>query len=359
MSLNSIVRKMKFQRVINKLFILIGLVGTNFYSVSAQQNEKLWYKQPAKEWTEALPVGNGRLGAMIFGKVNEELIQLNESTLWSGGPVPKSINPDAPKFLPQIRDVLLNEEDYEKAEPLVKKMQGLYTESYMPLGDLLIKQKFKDTVASSYYRDLNLKNAVSTTRFTIDGTEFTRQVFSSAPDQVIVIRLSANKPGQLNFTVSTKSLLHYQLSVKGKNELIMKGRAPSHADPSYYNKNKIPVLWNDTTGNHCSGMRYELIVKALNKDGTIAADTSGLQISNATEVVLFLSAATSFNGFDKCPDKDGKDEDKIARGYLDKAIKKSYTALFNTHLLDYKKFYDRVSLELKDTTGKEERIAQR
>ena len=196
MSLNSIIgKKMKCQGVMNKFFILIGLIVTNFYSVSAQQNEKLWYKQPAKEWTEALPVGNGRLGAMIFGKVNEELIQLNESSLWSGGPVPKSINPDAPKFLPQIRDVLLNEEDYEKAEPLVKKIQGLYTESYMPLGDLLIKQKFKDTIASSYYRDLNLKNAVSTTRFTIEGTEYSRQVFSSAPDQVIVIRLSANKPG--------------------------------------------------------------------------------------------------------------------------------------------------------------------
>jgi len=356
LSLNSTKSKIKYQEVVNKIFILIGLISANFYLVSAQQNEKLWYKQPSKEWTEALPVGNGRLGAMIFGKVNEELIQLNESTLWSGGPVPKSINPDAPKFLPQVRDVLLNGEDYEKAEPLVKKMQGLYTESYMPLGDLLIKQKFKDNSPSSYYRDLNLKNAVSTTRFTIDGTEFTRQVFSSAPDQVIVIRLSANKPGQLNFTVSAKSLLQYQLSVKGKNELIMKGRAPSHADPSYYNKNKIPVLWNDTTGNNCSGMRYELIVKALNKDGVVVADTSGLQISNATEILLFISAATSFNGFDKCPDKDGNDEDKIARGHLEKAIKKSYTALFNSHLVDYKKFYARVSLELKDKTGKKNEL---
>jgi len=334
-----------------KLLVLIGLISATFYSVSAQQNEKLWYKQAAKEWTEALPVGNGRLGAMIFGKVNEELIQLNESTLWSGGPIPKSINPAAPKYLAQVRDVLLKEEDYEKAAPLIKKMQGLFTESYMPLGDILIKQKFKDTAASYYYRDLNLKNATSTTKFTIDGTEFIRQVFSSAPDQVIVIRLSANKPRQLNCTVSTQSLLLYQHSINGNNELIMKGRAPSHTDPSYVNKNKSPVIQDDTTGNNCGGMRYELIVKALNKDGAIVADTAGLQISNATEVLLFLSAATSFNGFDKCPDKDGKDEDKIARGYLDKAVKKSYTALFNSHRADYNKFYDRVSLNLKDTTG--------
>jgi alpha-L-fucosidase 2 len=333
--------------------IMIALIGS-LPALMAQQNDKLWYKQPAKVWTEALPVGNGRLGAMVFGKVNEELIQLNESTLWSGGPVSTNINPDAPKYLPQIREVLMNEENYAKALPLVKKMQGLYTESYMPLGDLFINQKFTDTSVSSYYRDLNIKDAISTTRFVINGTEFTRQVFSSAPDQVIVIRLVADKPKQLNFTVSTKSILHYELSVKGNNELIMKGRAPSHVDPSYFNKNKIPVIWDDTTGNNCSGMRYELIVKALNRDGVVVADTSGLQISNATEVFLFLSAATSFNGFDKCPDKDGKDEDKIARGWLDKAVKKSYAVLYNSHLADYHKYYNRVSLNLKDTTGKKD-----
>jgi alpha-L-fucosidase 2 len=338
--------------MVKNFFTLVIFLNLILSTVSAQQNERLWYKQPAKTWTEALPVGNGRLGAMIFGGIREELIQLNESTLWSGGPVPATINKDAPKYLSQIREVLLNEEDYSKAIPLAKKMQGLYTESYMPLGDLLIKQKFKDTVASSYYRDLNMKDAVTTTRFIIDGTEFTRQIFASSPDQVIVIRLSANKPRQLNLSVSTQSLLRYNHSVNGNNELIMKGRAPSHADPSYYNKNKVPVIWDDTSGNHCSGMRYEVIVKAINKDGTIAADTSGLQIANATEVVLFLSAATSFNGFDKCPDKEGKNETEIARGYINNSIKKSYAALFNRHVTDYSKFYSRVYLNLKDTTGK-------
>jgi len=333
-----------------RFFVLLVSTSTIFNSLSGQSNEKLWYKQPAAVWTEALPVGNGRLGAMIFGRVNEELIQLNESTLWSGGPIPATINPDAPKYLPQIREVLMKE-DYENAVPLAKKMQGLFTESYLPLADLLIKQKFKDTIASSYYRDLDIKQAISTTKFTIDGTEFTRQVFSSAPDQVIVIRLSSNKPKQLNFTVSTQSLLQHLHTVKGANELVMKGRAPSHVDPSYFNKNKNPVTGEDTSGDNCNGMRYELIVKALNKDGTILADTAGLQINNASEVILFLSAATSFNGFDKCPDKDGKDEDKLARGYLDKAIRKSYSALFNTHLADYGKFYNRVSFSIKDPTG--------
>ena len=317
----------------------------------AQQNEKLWYKQPAAVWTEALPVGNGRLGAMVFGGVAEELIQLNESTLWSGGPVPKTINPEAAQYLPQIREVLLKEEDFAKAVPLAKKMQGLYTESYLPLGDLIIKQTLVDTTASAYYRDLNIGNAVSTTRFTSKGVVFTREVFSSAPDQVIVVRISSSKPKQLNFVAGLRTLLHYQKLAVGKNELVLKGKAPAHVDPSYYNKNKNPIVWEDSTGTNCGGMRYELILKALNKDGLVKVDTAGLQVKGASEVVLFLSAATSFNGFDKCPDKEGKDEHKLARQYLDNAVKKTYALLLKNHVADYHKFYNRVSLNLVDTTG--------
>jgi alpha-L-fucosidase 2 len=137
------------------IFITSFFITSILSPSKAQYNEKLWYKQPAKVWTEALPIGNGRLGAMVFGKVNEELIQLNESTLWSGGPIPHHINPDAPGYLPQVREAL-QKEDYEKAISLSKKMQGLYTESYMPLGDLLIKQNFSDTITSYYYRELDI-----------------------------------------------------------------------------------------------------------------------------------------------------------------------------------------------------------
>ena len=117
-------------------------------------------------------------------------------------------------------------------------MQGHFTESYLPLGDFKIKQYFKDTAATAYYRDLNIKDAVSTTRFTIDGITFTRVLFSSAPDQVMVMRLIADKAGQINITVSNKSLLPFKNKVGAGKELIMQGKAPAHADPSYYNKNK-------------------------------------------------------------------------------------------------------------------------
>jgi alpha-L-fucosidase 2 len=332
----------------NKLMLAFAILP--FFSF-AQNSTKLWYKQPAKVWTEALPLGNGRLGAMVFGRVGKELIQLNESTLWSGGPVKHNVNPNAYSYLLQTRKALLEEEDYTKAAGLARKMQGVYSESYEPLGDLMIDQDFKDTEPSAYYRDLDIKNAVATTRFTIDGTEFTRQMFISALDQVIVMRFTANKPGQLNFKVSTKSLLKYQNTSVNKSEVAMKGRAPLHIDPSYIKYNKQPIIYQDSTGKQ--GMRYALFVKAIG-DGTITTDSTGITVKNGSDIILLLSAATSFNGFDKSPDKDGKDEVKIAEQYLNAAIKKDWKTLFNTHLVDYHKYFNRVAFNIaapKDNTN--------
>ena len=330
-----------------KSFILVVLVLLIFqFSSFAQNDLKLWYNKPADVWTEALPIGNGRLGAMVFGRVDEELIQLNESTLWSGGPVKTNVNPQAASYLPLIRNALLNEEDYSKANELTKKMQGLYSESYMPLGDLIIRQQFNSKIPTAYYRDLNIEDAIATTRFTIDGVQFSRQVFSSAPDQVIVIKLTANKTGALNFDATSKSLLHYKNSFD-RNEFVMKGKAPAHVVPSYL-KSENAVIYEDSSG--CYGMRFQLRMKAVSKNGNIKVDSNGIHVRNATEVLLFLSAATSFNGFDKCPDKNGKDENKIAAAFLAKAINKSFSELMKRHIADYHKYFNRVSLDLKDTS---------
>ncbi len=335
--------------MLKKIFVLVICVNVIATALQAQNSNILWYKKPAVEWTEALPVGNGRLGAMVFGKTGEELIQLNESTLWSGGPLKTNINPDAPKYLPLVREALFKDHDYAKAIELTKKMQGLYTESFMPLGDLLIKQYFKDTTITGYYRDLNIGDAVATTRFTADNVRYQRTIFSSAPAQVIIIQLTASAAKQLNLLVSAKSLMHYQNIVGGTDQLVLKGKAPAHIDPSYYNGHPQPVIYDDTTG--CNGMRFELVVKALHKDGDVYTDTAGIHISNATSVTLILSAATSFNGYDKCPDKDGKDESKIALQYLDKAEAKPFEKLLQEHTADFHHFFNRVTLSLKDTTG--------
>ena len=336
--------------MIKKLLSLALLIGPVALPGVVAQNLKLWYKQPAAAWTEALPIGNGRLGAMVFGGVQEDLIQLNESSLWSGGPVTPNVNPEAASYLPQVREALLKEEDYEKANTLEKKMQGLFTESYLPLGDLRIRQELAaGSSPVNYYRELDIHDAITTTKFTIDGVEYTRQVFASAPDQVIVIRLTANKTGQLHFTVGTKSLLHYQVAAEGSDEWVMKGKAPAHVDPSYHHVHTIPVVYEDS--NSCDGMRWELRVKALTKDGVVTTDSSGLHVEGSSETLLLLSAATSFSGYNKCPDKEGRDEDRLARDYLDKAAAKSWDTLLNAHLADFHRYFDRVSLVLRDTSG--------
>lgn len=321
------------------------LVMLSFPFFLSAQHLKLWYNKPATVWTEALPVGNGRLGAMIFGGVSEELIQLNEATLWSGGPVKTNVNPESPAYLPKVREALFRG-DFAAANALVKKMQGLYSESYMPLGDLLIKQQFKNSTPAEYYRDLNIEDARAITRFTADGVKYQREVFATAVDQVLIVRLTSSVAKQINVRISASSKLMYSKERINSTELSLVGKAPSHVDPNYYNANKQPVIYQDTTG--CRGMRFTLLLKATTRDGTISTDTGGISVNNASEVVLFVSGATSFNGFDKCPDKDGRDEKQLARQYLSRAVSKNYNQLWNAHKADFQQYFRRVSLSLNN-----------
>jgi alpha-L-fucosidase 2 len=324
--------------------LLTAVIGFLPLGLSAQSDLKLWYQQPAEVWTEALPVGNGRIGAMVFGRVGEELIQLNEATLWSGGPVKKNLNPGAFEYLAKAR-AALSREKYDSANMLVKQMQGNFSESFMPMGDILIKQITGETAPSAYYRDLNIQDAVATTKFTAEGVSSSREIFVSAPAQVIVIRLTADKSKQLNLFISSRSLLQHHNEVGGKDELRVVGKAPAHADPSYHS-GPVPIIYQDVDG--CNGMRFEYIIKANTADGTVTTDTSGIRIKNATEVLLMVSAATSFNGFNKCPDKEGKDEKAIAQSNLAKAVQKNYPALLKEHLSDFHTYFNRVSLSLND-----------
>ena len=324
----------------------------------------LHYSQPATLWTEALPIGNGTIGAMVFGGVSDELIQLNEATLWSGGPVHPKVNPTAFEFLAQSREALAKE-DYAQANKLVRNMQGLYTESYMPLGDLTLHQTFSSppTAADStnYYRDLNIQDGIATTTFAVNGVLYKRQIFASEPGQAIIIRLSSNSPKQITLKVNTGSQLPYKKSTTS-NTLILNGKAPSHVDPSYLGNNPKAIIREDSSG--CRGMRFELLVKPIIKDGSYITDTSGVTINNASEVILIITAATSFNGFDHCPDKDGIDEHQLALNRLQQSDKKSFKTLLNDHLTDFHNFFNRVSLTLnpndqnKSDLPTDERLAQ-
>lgn len=338
--------EMKKERIFALLTIVVTLSTKQGYA----QPLKLWYDKPATQWVEALPVGNGKIGAMVFGGVGDELLQLNESTLYSGGPLPKQIAPGASKYLPEIRKALLENEDYGVADQLTRKMQGPYTQSYMPLGDLRITQKLDSKEVTEYYRDLDIERAVSTTRFKAGNVVYTREVFASAPANIIVVKITANKPGALTFNVSAASPLQSSLAAFKNGELVLTGKAPAHVDPSYYNpKGREHIIQLDTSG--CNGMRFQARLKVITNTGTVKHEGDQLAIKNATEVVLYFTAATSFNGFDKCPDSEGKDEKALSRSYLAGALKAGYKQLLQQHLADYKKYFNRVSLEIYDSLG--------
>ena len=144
---------------------------------AGQQALTLHYPKPARVWTEALPIGNGRLGATVFGGINEELIQLNEATLWSGGPVEHNVNPQAYEFLAPAR-AALRRGDYGRAADLLRRMQGPYTQSYLPLGDLLIQQETGSGKPTDYHRDLDVRSGLASATFSIDGVRYEREVFA-------------------------------------------------------------------------------------------------------------------------------------------------------------------------------------
>lgn len=328
-------------RMEKRVTLLVALLFLTVLA-SGQDDLRLWYKQPARNWNEALPIGNGRIGAMVFGHPKDETILLNEETLWSGGPANTNPNPTAAQYLPLIRKALF-EEDYQKAEELTKKMQGPFTESYEPLGDLKLHFDLQGEPVD-YFRDLNISNAIATTGFTVNGVKYSREQFVSEPQQVLVIHLTASEKGKLSFTLQTSSPLYFANATGSNSELIMNGRAPSHTDPSYLETMEQAVVYNDPT--KCRGMGFQLRVRAQSVDGSVAASNDGLRVSGATEVTLIISAATSFNGFDKCPDSDGKDENALALQKLEAAVALPFATLKKQHIEDYRSYYNRVGLTL-------------
>ncbi|WP_316814073.1 glycoside hydrolase family 95 protein [Pedobacter heparinus] len=303
---------------------------------------KLRYAKPASQFEEALPVGNGRLAAMIYGGVKTERISLNEGTLWSGGPVDATkVNPTAHTYLKPVRAALFNE-NYKKADSLMRFMQGPYSEAYMPLGNLNFDFNFTGT-PKNFSRELDIQNAIAKVSYEVNGTSYTRETFISHPDQVILFKLTAKGKDKLNFSCNFNSKLLSRGQVKA-NALMMKGWAPVHTEPNYRGNIRNAIV-NDTS----KAMRFVSILKVLKTDGKQRLSDTSLYINNATEVVLVLSMATSFNGFDKAPGLQGKDEVALATAYLNRAFGKDYQILKTRHTKDFRKYFDRVSIQLGDT----------
>lgn len=320
------------------LFVFLTLAVCQMAYTQTRNASTLWYEKPAKKWEEALPIGNGRLGAMVFGRINEETLQLNEQTLWTGGPEDLNPQTESPKYLPLVREALFAG-NYGDAVKNMRKMQGHNCQMYQPLGDVVIYQQ-TDGEVTNYWRELDLTNARISTHFNVGNATFSREIFSSAPDQVMVLKLTTNTKGALNVGINVRHELKFEKNIVDQNEMVLKGKARIYSDNR---RAPRPFIYDDSVG--CKGMRFQFRVRVLVTDGMVTSD-SILRISNATEAVVLISAATSFNGFDKCPVKDGKNEETEAKKYLDMASSKTFDQLYSAHIADFQKYYNRVNLSI-------------
>jgi alpha-L-fucosidase 2 len=331
--------------------LLIFVVVSYSCSHSDQPKNTIWFDKPGKYFEEAFPQGNGFIGMMVKGGAPTEDLILNESSLWSGGPVDANMNPGAWKNLEAVRKALFSE-NYKLAQELVKKIQGKFSDSFAPLGNLKIAFDHSDSI-SDYRRELSISTGIATVNYSSDNKQYHREYFVSNPDRIAVILLNGKSPASLNFTLFSNSLLKFK-TFSENNDFIMDGLAPVHAEPNY-NKVPDPVIY-DTTGK---GMRFRMIARVLKTDGETISDSSGLHVRNASEAIIIISIGTSFNGFDKEPGLDGKDEKKIASDFLEKASLLSYNELKNRHLLDFGNLFNRVSLSINNAAAPELPIYQR
>ncbi len=301
----------------------------------------LWYTKPAESWQEeALPVGNGRLGAMVFGGVTIERLALNEDTLWSGGPKDWN-NPKAKYVLPKVRRAIFQGR-FTDADMLCHQMQGPYNQSYLPLGDLYLDFQ-GHAEATEYRRALDLDEAVATVRYKADGATYTREVFASFTDQVIVVRLACDRPGQISFTARLDSLLRHSTATLATNRLVLSGKCPKHVDPDYLGVKPDSIQYAEEEGE---GMIFEVHLMVLPEGGALTRGEHSLHVAGADSATLLLSAYTSFNGFDKSPGFEGIDPRAQAVKTLDAASQKGYEALLQAHLNDYQPLFRRVPLDL-------------
>lgn len=315
-------------------FMFLVCWNSNF----AQNHLKLWYDQPATYFEESLPLGNGKTGACVFGDPATEKIYLNDATLWSGEPVDPYMNPDAHQFIPAIRKAL-KKEDYRTADSLNRQVQGKFSQSFAPLGTLEMNFHHKQKPIN-YYRELDLTNAIAKVEYECDGIEFKREYFISHPDQIMMIKLTASKANSINVDLTFNSLLKYEVK-NGQKLMKIDGYAPYHAEPNYRGDMPDAVQFSKDRGTRFSNYIYTDL-----SDGEVKNNNDICSITNATKVVLYVSIATSFNGFDKDPAKSGLDNSTIAKRQLEEAIKKGYQQIREDHLSDYQSLFNRLDLSL-------------
>ncbi|MBP7051720.1 MAG: glycoside hydrolase family 95 protein [Phycisphaerae bacterium] len=300
------------------------LAGTTVAEPTGERSDfTLWYAQPAREWNEALPIGNGRLGAMVFGKVTDERIQLNEDTLWDGYPR-DTTSPQALEALPEVRRLLFQGKNAEATKLAGDKMMGrpMGVESYQSLGDLHIDCPTVGTVAD-YRRSLDLDTGIATTTWTADGVRLTREVFASAPDNVLVVHITADKPASITCVATITRQQDAVCVSEGNDRIALRGQIQREHHQTHQNV----------------GMKFEARALARAKGGTISSRDGKLLVEKADELLLLIAGATSYRGGQPA---------ELCQAHL-AAAADSCEQLCKRHVADHQRLFRRVSLDLGRT----------
>lgn len=306
------------------MLVLLGI----FYFAACQSSEtkggklKMWYDKPATVWNEALPVGNGRLGAMIYGDPAAEKIQLNEETFWSGGPS-RNDNPKALEALPKIRELIFNGK-FKEAETMVNEnmLTQLHGSKYQIVGDLVLNFPGHENF-SNYYRELDLERAVFKTTYQVEDVTYTREVFASQPDQVIVVKLSANKKKKLNFSAHLQGPLQKVTRAVDSQTLEMTGLSSTHEGVE-------------------GQVKFCTRAKISAKGGSVSAETATINVKDASEVTILISMATNFVDYKTLT----ANEVEKCSNYLANAEKVSFNKMLDRHISAYQSYFKRSTFDL-------------
>jgi len=325
---------------ISKLFILLIFICTTVvFSCVLNEDKsnkidnshlKLWYKQPAQEWIDALPVGNGRLGAMVFGKVYHERIQLNEESLWAGSKINNN-NPKALKHLDKIRELLFKEKNKQAYELINESLLGTppRIRSYQTLGDVFIESD--STIEhTNYKRELSLDTGIHRANYMIGTEKYHRETFASAPDNIIVFHMSGENSAKINTSISLIRERDVEISVNN-NKIIMKGQIIDEPDP--------------LRGPEGAHMKFAAILQAIPDGGEILTEENKLIVRDAKSLTLLFTASTDYDILKLDWDR-SIDPVLTCKQILKKVEKESYETLKKRHIVDHKKMFNRVSLDL-------------
>lgn len=345
--------------------LIISLIPFSLFA-QGYNTLTLHYLKSADYFEESLVIGNGNLGAAIYGGTHENRISLNDITLWTGEPEGEPYSPDAYKHIKEIREALFGE-DYAKADELNKQVQGHYSENYQPLGTLTISDMKGTADAKDYSRQLDISRAVANDQYTKGGVTYKKEYFASAPDSVIVIKLKAEK-GKMNYRISFHSLLpHKTLAYRTDNEktrdrfrtldfvpeassvgvaeMVVDGYAAYNSLPGYYEGEEEKFNYDPKRGTH-----FRTIVRVMVNDGVVKSPyTDIIDIEDSDEAIILFSNVTSFNGPFNNPATEGRNYKKDVRERIDKAAAKTYSELLARHEDDYKSLFDRLDIDLGNT----------